>query len=77
MVLSGIILAGYFYSVSQIRRDKSQLQAELASVTASQIDAFVNRKVERLADTALAMSLYPFEDKAQQLLVFIVKNDQL
>lgn len=77
LVLSGIIVAGYFYNVSQIRRDKSQLQAELASVTASQIDAFVNRKVERLADTALAMSLYPLGDKAQHLLaILLLKNDQ-
>ena len=76
LVLSAIILASYLYNVRQIDRYNSELQAELATVTANQIDAFANRKKERLADAGLSISLHPIGSKAQQLLaILLLKSD--
>ena len=71
-----VVVAGYFYMVSQIRQDAAALQSELSSVTADQIRNFVRRKIERFSDNAAALSLYPLGSKEQQLLLgLLVKND--
>lgn len=71
-----VVVAGYFYMVSQIRRDAAALQSELASVTSEQIRNFVRRKLDRFSDNAAALSLYQLGSKEQQLLLgLLVKND--
>src|SRR5437870_4905918 len=74
--LTIVVVAGYFYIVSQIEQDAAALQSELASVTGERIRNFVRRKIERFSDTADALSLYPLVSKEQQLLLrLLVKND--
>ena len=76
LVLSAIILASYIYNIRQIDRYNSELQAELAAMTANQIDAFANHKKERLTDAGLSISLHPIGSKAQQLLAtLLLKSD--
>jgi signal transduction histidine kinase len=76
IALTIVVVAGYSYTVRQIKRDAAELQAELASVTAERIHNFIQRKIERFSDTADAISLYPLGSKEQQLLVrLLVKND--
>ena len=76
LVLSAIILASYIYNVRQIDRYNSELQAEVAALTANEIDAFANRKKERLSDAGLSISLHPIGSKAQQLLAtLLLKSD--
>jgi signal transduction histidine kinase len=76
LALTIVVVAGYSYTVKQIKRDAAELQAELASVTAERIHNFVRRKIERFSDTADALSLYPLGSKEQQLLLrLLVKND--
>ncbi len=76
IALAVVVFAGYSYTVKQIKRDATELQAELASVTAERIHNFVRRKIERFADTANAASLYPLGSKEQQFLLrLLVKND--
>ena len=76
IALTIVVVAGYSYTVRQIKRDAAELQAELASVTAQRIHNFVRRKIERFSDTADAVSLYPLGSKEQQLLLgLLVKND--
>ena len=71
-----VVSASSFYTVNQIERDAAELQSEIASVTAERIRAFVQRKIERISDTANAVSLYPMGSKEQQLLVsLLTKND--
>jgi signal transduction histidine kinase/HAMP domain-containing protein len=74
--LTVVVVVGYSYTVSQIKKDAAQLQIEIASVTAERIRDFVQRKLNRFSDTADAVSLYPLGSKEQQLLVsLLVKND--
>ena len=76
IALTVVVVVGYSYTVSQIKKDAAQLQMEIASVTAERIRDFVQRKIERFSDTADAVSLYPLGSKEQQLLVsLLVKND--
>ena len=71
-----VVAASYYYTVRQIERDAAELQSEIASVTAERIRDFVQRKIERVSDTANAVSLYPLGSKEQQLLVsLLAKND--
>ena len=71
-----VVTAGYFYMERQIRQDAAAFQSELASVTAEQIRDFVRRKLDRFADNANALTLYPLATKEQQLLLrLLVKND--
>jgi signal transduction histidine kinase len=71
-----VVVAGYSYTVRQIKRDAAELQGELASVTAESIHNFVRRKIERFSDNADAVSLYPLGSKEQQFLIrLLVKND--
>jgi len=76
IALTVVVVAGYSYTVSQIKKDAAQLQMEIASVTAERIRDFVQRKIERFSDTADAVSLYHLGSKEQQLLTaLLVKND--
>ncbi len=76
VALTVAVVAGYSYTVRQIKRDAADLQAELTSVTADRIHNFVRRKIERFSDTAAAISLYPLGSKEQQLLIrLLIKND--
>ena len=76
IALTAVVMAGYSYTVRQIKRDAAELQAEIASVTADRIHAFVRRKIERFSDMAAAASLYPLGSKEQQLLAsLLAKND--
>jgi len=71
-----VVVAGYSYMVTQIRREAAALQSELASVTSEEIRTFVRRKIERFSDNADALSLYQLGSKEQQLLLgLLVKND--
>jgi signal transduction histidine kinase len=76
IALSVVVVAGYSYSVSEIRRDAAELQTEIASLTADRIRTFVQRKIERFSDTADAASLYQLGSEEQRLLTaLLVKND--
>jgi signal transduction histidine kinase len=76
IALTVVVVAGYSYTVSQIKKDATQLQMEIASVTAERIRTFVQQKIERVSDTADAVSLYQLGSKEQQLLIaLLVKND--
>jgi hypothetical protein len=77
LVLFGIILASYLYTQRQIKKDRFELQAEIASLVADRIDSFVNKKMDRLSDSAVSMSLYPAGSKEQELLtILLLKNDR-
>jgi signal transduction histidine kinase len=76
IALTLVVFTGYYYTVSQIKKDAAQLQMEVASVMAQRIRDFVQRKIERFSDTANAVTLYPLGSKEQQLLItLLVKND--
>ena len=76
IALTVVVVAGYSYTVSQIKKDATRLQIEIASVTADRIRTFVQRKIDRFSDTANAVSLYQLGSKEQQLLIaLLVKND--
>ena len=76
IALTAVVMAGYSYTVRQIKRDAAELQAEIATVTADGIHTFGRRKIERFSDMAAAASLYPLGSKEQQLLAsLLVKND--
>lgn len=81
LILLGIgrttaIVTGYSYTVRQIKRDAAVLQMEIASVTANRINAFIQRKIERLSDTAAAMSGYRLGSKEQQFLAGLVAKNE-
>jgi signal transduction histidine kinase len=76
LALLGIVLASYFYLQRQIKEDSFELQAEIASLVAARIDAYLNQKIERLSDAAVSMSLHPVGSREQELLaVLLLKND--
>ena len=71
-----VVVAGYSYSVNQIKSSATELQTEMASLTADRIRTFVQRKIERFSDTAAAVSLYQLGSTEQRLLTaLLVKND--
>src|ERR687896_585207 len=72
LVLLGIVLASYLYSQRLVKKDSFELQAELAPLLAARIDSFVDQKIERLRDAAVAMSLYPPGSKEQELLATLM-----
>jgi signal transduction histidine kinase len=70
-------IAGSIYTRRQIYDATAQLQTEVASRTARQIQNFMDRKIERLRDAALAMSLYPMGSREQRLLgMLLIKDDR-
>ena len=69
-------IAGSIYTRRQIHDATARLQNEVASRTARRIQSFIDRKIERLRDTALAMSLYPMGSREQRLLgLLLIKDD--
>jgi signal transduction histidine kinase len=77
LTLISVILASYIFMQRQTRRDSAELQSEIATVTANRIDAFINRKIERLSDSAVSMSLYRLGSEEQRLLaILLLKNDR-
>jgi signal transduction histidine kinase len=69
-------VAGSFYTRKQIYQASSQLQKEMASLTARRIYYLITRKLERLQDAAVAMSLYLLGGEEQRLLsLLLLKND--
>ena len=77
LVLFGVVLASYIYAEKQIKRDRFELQEEIASLIAARIEAFVSQKIDRLTDSAISMSLYPAGSQEQELLaILLLKNDR-
>src|SRR3989338_3352476 len=72
IALTAVVVASYSYTLKQIEQDAAELQAEIASVTADRIRAFVRRKIERFSDITAAVSLYDLGSKEQQLLVSLL-----
>lgn len=69
-------IAGSIYTRREIKDAARHLQSEVASRTARRLQNFIDRKIERLQDTAVAMSLYPIGSTKQKLLVLLlIKND--
>jgi len=76
-IVFGFVLAGYLYTQKQIKDNSFELQAEIASLVAARIEAFVNQKIERLSDSAVSMSLHSTGSKEQELLAaLLLKNDR-
>lgn len=70
-------VAGSLYTRRQIRQGNAELQKEMASLMARRIHALVMRKIERLQDTGVAMTLYPLAANEQKLLgQLLLKNDR-
>jgi signal transduction histidine kinase len=70
-------IAGSIYTRREIKNAAGHLQTEVASRTARRIENFIDRKIERLQDTAVAMSLYPMGSIEQKLLgSLLIKNDR-
>jgi signal transduction histidine kinase len=75
-IVLGFVLAGYIFAQRQIEENSLELQAEIAVLVAARIEAFVNQKVERLSDSAVAMSLHAAGSKEQEILAaLLLKND--
>ncbi len=79
-LLAGALLVSTFfgssYTRSQIQRSAAELQHEVASTTARRVESFITRKLERLEDVAMAMSLNPLGSDAQRMLgLLLLKND--
>jgi signal transduction histidine kinase len=75
LILS-LVLAGYLYTRKQIKRISFEVQSEIAALVADRIEAFVDKKIERLSDAAVTMSLHPTGGKEQELLAtLLLKND--
>jgi signal transduction histidine kinase len=73
----GFVLAGYLYARKQIKETSFELQSEIAALVAARIEAFVDQKIERLNDWAVAMSLHPVGGEEQELRATLLqKNDQ-
>lgn len=82
LTLLGITLivntfAGSIYTRRLIRREAARLQSEVASRVALEIEDFLRRKVDRLADLVASAALYELGGKEQRLLVLLLlKNDR-
>ena len=69
-------LAGYFYTRMEMKRSAAQIQFEVASRVAHEMDNFMRRKVQRLQDLAAAMSLHELQSGHPSLLAhLLIKND--
>lgn len=69
-------VAGSFYTRKQIYQASSELQKEVASLTARRIYYLIARKLERLRDAGVAMTLHPLVSREQKLLgLLLLKND--
>ncbi len=69
--------AGSVYTRRQIENGARRLQIEVATRTARRIQNFIDVKIERLQDAAVAMSLYPMGSMEQKLLgTLLLKNDR-
>ncbi len=69
-------VAGSFYARRQMRRAATALQLEMATLMARHIQSYVDRKIERLDDAAVAMSLHPLGGAEQKLLAkLLLKGD--
>ena len=66
--LISMTIANSIFSRREIQKASAQLQAEIAATTASHIQSFISRKIERLKDTALSMSLYAVDAEQQRLI---------
>lgn len=70
-------LAGSIYTRRLIRQEAARLQTEVASRVALEIEEFLRRKVDRLADLSASAALYELGGKEQRLLVLLMlKNDK-
>jgi signal transduction histidine kinase len=70
-------IAGSLYTRRQMQRAATALQLEMASLIARHVQAFIQRKVERLSDAGVAMSLYSPGGEEQKLLArLLLKDDQ-
>jgi signal transduction histidine kinase/putative methionine-R-sulfoxide reductase with GAF domain len=70
-------IAGTLYTRAQIKKAAAQLQTEVASKVANQIADIIERKLERLSDLAVSLSLYEFGSEEQRLLaLLLLKNDR-
>lgn len=70
-------VAGSLYTQRKMRDGSAELQSEMASLTARRIHAMMNRKIERLQDNGVAMTLYPLGANEQKLLgLLLLKNDR-
>ena len=75
-LLVGIVLAGYLYTVRQIKRDRFELQSEIATLVAARIEAFVEQKIDRLRETALSLGLQPMGGRMQESIALqLLKKD--
>ena len=70
-------IAGSIYTWRQIHQSSAELQKAMVSLTARRIFSFIERKIERLQDTAVAMSLHPMGSQDQKILgLSLLKNDR-
>ncbi|HYA29141.1 MAG TPA: GAF domain-containing protein [Acidobacteriota bacterium] len=69
-------LIGSIYTGTQIRQSAAALQSEIAATAARQVQSFVGRKIERLQDLGVTMSLSPMGADDQRLLaLLLLKSD--
>ena len=66
--------AGSFYARWQIRLAAVELQTEVASTAAHSVESFVSRKLERLDDAGIGMSLSPLGGNGQRLFGLMLLN---
>ncbi|MBI2986240.1 MAG: GAF domain-containing protein [Deltaproteobacteria bacterium] len=70
-------LAGSMYTRRLIKREAAELQTEVASRVAREIEDFIRRKAERLLDFSASATLYELGGKEQRLLaLLLLKNDR-
>ncbi len=70
-------IAGSLYTRAQIKRAAIRLQTEVASTVANQIAAIIDRKIERLMDLTVSLSLYESGAEWQRVLaLLLLKNDR-
>ncbi|MGE5303330.1 MAG: GAF domain-containing protein [Alphaproteobacteria bacterium] len=70
-------IAGSIYTRREIHQAAAELQAEVAMHTARRVQSFMLRKIERLQDAAVAMTLYPLGGEEQKLMgMLLLKNDR-
>jgi signal transduction histidine kinase len=76
LMLFSYTIANTIYSRGRVRIAQSQIQMEVATRVASEIEGFVQGKVTRLRDLASAVSLYDPGVVEQRLLgLLLLKND--
>ncbi len=70
-------VAGSIFTERQFRQSNAELQKNMASLTANRIRNLMMRKIERLQDAGVAMTLYPLGANEQKLLgLLLLKNDR-